>query len=209
MDQWTDQPRQRPEVEEAMTVNAAKHFIEDVGDEYYPTKRNWDYISGWLLNQGVPISRRNLMIAFRHLSDEGMLETEPTVETTYHDTPLTPERKGVKKVHAGPILRYDNEGQAASPLLREKPERLEELAGDKVAARLAEDQANREAAGKPGGEINPDFKTRFKQSLGANKRSSSQRMTQGHARAIISDRFPEMDTRSQEFSRKVAELINS
>lgn len=209
MDQWTDQPRQRPEVEEQMSIRAAQDFIEDAGDEYYPTEKNWDYISGWLFNQGVPISRRNLMIAFRHLSDEGMLETEPTVETTYHDTPLTPERKGVKRVHAGPVLRHDTESQAASQLLREKPERLAELAGNVVEKRLSEDAANREMAGKPGGEINPDFKTRFKQSLGANQRSSSQRMTQGHARAIISERFPEMDTRSQEFSRLVSELINS
>lgn len=205
MDQWSDQPRQSPEVEDAMNVNAARQFIEDAGDEYYPTEKNWDYISGWLFSQEVPITRRNLMIAFRHLSEQGVLESEPTTETTYHDTPLTPERRGVKKVHAGPVLKYDNEGQAASPLLREKPERLTELAGSVIERREAADRENRALAGAPGQKIPPEFKTKFNQSLNANRRSSFTRI--GEARAIIAERHPELNTRSQHFNRLVAELM--
>jgi hypothetical protein len=197
----SNNPRQRPDVEDVMATNAAKQFRADYPD-FYPSDRNAEIIKSFLEEKNVPVSRRNLGIAYECLRSR--LDTEPQQTVTHKTIRLTPSERGVQTIKSGLILRHDNEGVAGSELLREKPERLKELAGETLASRQAEDAANRELAGPAGSPVSKAMKIKWLQSLSANKRKNV-----GEARAYIAELHPTLDSRSQEFNRLVALLLNS
>ena len=70
--------RWSPEVEEQRDAYAAEQFVADT-PQFYRSPRNRDLLLGWLTEQGVPITFRNLTVAFRALLADGGLESCPTV----------------------------------------------------------------------------------------------------------------------------------
>ncbi|MGC1626996.1 MAG: hypothetical protein WA735_09035 [Candidatus Acidiferrales bacterium] len=67
------------EVEEQRDAYAAEQFVADT-PQFYRSPRNRDLLLGWLTERGVPITLRNLTVAFRVLLADGALESRPTVE---------------------------------------------------------------------------------------------------------------------------------
>jgi hypothetical protein len=71
--------RWSPEVEAQRDTYAAEQFVADT-PQFYRSPRNRDLMLGWLKEQSVPITRRNLTVAFRVLLADSVLESCPTVE---------------------------------------------------------------------------------------------------------------------------------
>ena len=86
--------RWSPEVEEQRDAYAAEQFVADT-PQFYRSARNRDLLLGWLAGQGVPITLRNLTVAFRVLLADGVLESRPTVQE--QPEPLDNSR-GVQKM---------------------------------------------------------------------------------------------------------------
>jgi hypothetical protein len=88
--------RWSPEVEAQRDTYAAEQFVADT-PQFYRSPRNRDLLLGWLTEQGVPITRRNLTVAFRVLLAGGVLESCPTVQE--QPQPLDTSR-GVQKMNS-------------------------------------------------------------------------------------------------------------
>jgi hypothetical protein len=86
--------RWSPEVEAHRDAYAAEQFVADT-PQFYRSPRNRDLLLGWLAGQGVPITRRNLAVAFRVLLADGVLDSRPTVQE--QPEPLDNSR-GVQKM---------------------------------------------------------------------------------------------------------------
>jgi hypothetical protein len=71
--------RWSPEVEAQRDTYAAERFVADT-PQFYRSPKNSELLLGWLAGQGVPITRRNLTVAFRVLLDDGVLDSCPTVQ---------------------------------------------------------------------------------------------------------------------------------
>jgi hypothetical protein len=94
--------RWSPEVEAHRDAYAAEQFVADT-PQFYRSPRNRDLLLGWLTEQGVPITRRNLTVAFRVLLADGVLESCPTVQT--QPEPLDNSR-GVKRMNSTVKLHH-------------------------------------------------------------------------------------------------------
>jgi hypothetical protein len=93
--------RWSPEVEAQRDTYAAQQFVEDT-PQFYRTPRNRDLLLGWLAEQEVPITRRNLTIAFRTLLADGVLEDEDGAISE----PLPPDNsRGVQKMNSTSTVR--------------------------------------------------------------------------------------------------------
>ena len=88
--------RWSPEVEEQRDAYAAEQFVADT-PQFYRSPRNRDLLLGWLTEQGVPITLRNLTVAFHVLLADGVLESRPTVEAQPQPQPPDNSR-GVQKM---------------------------------------------------------------------------------------------------------------
>lgn len=86
--------RWRPEVEAQRDAYAAEQFVADT-PQFYRSPINSELLLGWLAGQGVPITRRNLTVAYRVLLADGALESRSTVEA--QPEPLDNSR-GVQKM---------------------------------------------------------------------------------------------------------------
>src|ERR1700733_16166388 len=71
--------RWSPEVEAQRDTYAAEQFVADT-PQFYRSPKNSELLLGWLAGHGVPITFRNLTVAFRVLLADGVLESCPTVE---------------------------------------------------------------------------------------------------------------------------------
>jgi hypothetical protein len=93
LDQF-EEKRWRPEIEAHRDTYAAEQFFADT-PQFYRSPKNSELLLGWLAGQGVPITRRNLAVAFRVLLADGVLESCPTVQA--QSEPLDNSR-GVQKM---------------------------------------------------------------------------------------------------------------
>jgi hypothetical protein len=209
-DQWNDVPRQRPEIEAQLAKAAAIAFVQDC-PEFFCCENNWERILGLLRRDKVPISRRNLGLAYEALKDTGLFETGEGPELHYRTVKLSPEDAGVKKVYAEPKKNFDHEGLAETELLRENRSRREELgAGEVIANRLAADAANRTLAGEPGQPVSKEMKQKYKQSLGRTKTTfeDGKPARWSEARMEIRESRPDLNPESQTFNLEVHALLN-
>jgi hypothetical protein len=94
--------RWSPEVEAQRDTYAAERFVADT-PQFYRSPRNSELLLGWLAGQGVPITRRNLTVAFRVLLADGVLESLPTVQMPTE--PLDTSR-GVQKMNSTVKLHH-------------------------------------------------------------------------------------------------------
>jgi hypothetical protein len=94
--------RWRPEVEAQRDAYAAEQFVADT-PQFYRSPRNRDLLLGWLAGQGVPVTRRNLTVAFRVLLEDGALESRPTVQA--QSAPPDSSR-GVQKMNSTVKLNH-------------------------------------------------------------------------------------------------------
>ncbi len=86
--------RWSPEVEAQRDTYAAEQFVADT-PQFYRSPKNSELMLGWLAGQGVPITRRNLAVAFRVLLADGVLESCPTAQVQ----PEPPDNsRGVQKM---------------------------------------------------------------------------------------------------------------
>lgn len=225
LDQYSDQSISR-DLERILDQKGYEQFLEDVGNEYLNTRANASLIVSWLNDHGVPCSRRNCMVAYQELIEQGIFETNSAPEITYTKVPLTPEDRGVQKIHSGVVLRYDRGGMAESQLTRERPERLQELLGDTIDARQEEDTQNYRLVPLPktprvqGDQLPLNqlkksrqidltaLKEKYRASLNSNRRQPT---NMGLARATVSEWIEanglDIAPNSLEFNKLVAECI--
>jgi hypothetical protein len=94
--------RWSPEVEAQRDTYAAEQFVADT-PQFYRSPRNKDLLLGWLTERGVPITRRNLTVAFRVLLEDGVLESYPTVQ----EQPESPDNsRRVQKMNSTVKLHH-------------------------------------------------------------------------------------------------------
>jgi hypothetical protein len=94
--------RWSPEVEAHRDTYAAQQFVADT-PQFYRSPLNRDLLLGWLAGQRVPITFRNLTVAFRVLLADGVLESRPIVEA--QPEPLDNTR-GVQKMNSTVKLHH-------------------------------------------------------------------------------------------------------
>ena len=94
--------RWSPEVEAQRDTYAAEQFVADT-PQFYRSPKNSELMLGWLAGQGVPITRRNLAVAFRVLLADGVLESCPTAQV--QPEPLDNSR-GVQKMNSTVKLHH-------------------------------------------------------------------------------------------------------
>ena len=101
-----EKTRWTAEVELQRDTNAANQFLEK-HPEYFNSDANSETMLGWLKFQRVPVTVKNLTIAFRVLSADGNLETRPSIkaeiEPEHVDTTRRINKMDVKDTT---VLRY-------------------------------------------------------------------------------------------------------
>jgi len=94
--------RWSPEVEAHRDAYAAEQFVADT-PRFYCSPKNSELLLGWIAGHGVPITRRNLTVAFRVLLADGVLESRPTVQ----EQPAPPDNsRGVQKMNSTVKLHH-------------------------------------------------------------------------------------------------------
>ena len=75
-DRFEDDPACAPEVEQTRREYAVQQFFEDLGDEWFAGTDDCNAITlrNYLAVLERPVTRRNLMIAWRELNEGGFLE---------------------------------------------------------------------------------------------------------------------------------------
>jgi hypothetical protein len=184
--------------------------------EYPNTKRNNDLLQSFLQDrpEPLPLSLRNLEIAYYALGDDGQLE--PAIpQVTYTEVPRD-KRHGITRADQTVRLRFDTGNMAQSQLTRELPERREELLGDVIARRQFQDGINRAKAGEIGKPINAEFKEQYRRSLREHRKTAEGAATMGYAprdyyvacEAVLKE-HPEMNQNSITFSNLVRSKLEA
>jgi hypothetical protein len=94
--------RWSPEVEAQRDTYAAEQFVADT-PQFYRSPKNSEQLLGWLKGHGVPITRRNLTVAFRVLLEDGALESRPIAQ----EQPQPPDNsRGVQKMNSTVKLHH-------------------------------------------------------------------------------------------------------
>jgi hypothetical protein len=186
-----EKTRWTAEVEQQRDLNAANQFLSE-HPQYFNSDANSAAMLGWLKFQRVPVTVKNLTIAFRVLSADGKLET-PSV----HQVDIEPETvdtaQGITKteVKGTTVLRYK---AADTPLNRQLVDR---------------DYASRQALCRIGD--NPK-----KTALGAMHRQSlrdeheskdNASYLEARQQAVLQN--PRLRKDSIEMNRKITEILNS
>ena len=184
-----EETRWSAEVEQQRDLNAVNQFLGE-HPVYFDSEANGATIFGWLRFQRVPVTVKNLAVAFRVLSAEEKLETRPVQET---ESEIVNTTRGINKmdVKDTTIIRYRVED---TPLNRKLVER---------------DYASRQALCRIGD--NPK-----KTALGAMHRKSLQdeheprdsgAYLKARQQAILQN--PHLRRDSVEMNRKITEILNS
>ncbi|HUC42242.1 MAG TPA: hypothetical protein VL913_00720 [Candidatus Micrarchaeaceae archaeon] len=184
--------------------------FRDLHPEYPNTKRNNELLQSFLQDRDepLPLSLRNLEIAYYALRDDGQLE--PAIpQVTYTEVPRD-KRHGITRADQTVRLRFDTGNMAQSQLTRELPERREELLGDVIARRQFQDGVNRARAGEIGKPINPDFKEQYRRSLREHSKTQRNKPTLGYNAAefyaacdAVLKEHPEINQQSITFNNLV------
>jgi hypothetical protein len=114
-----EETRWSPEVEMQRDSNAANQFLAEHPD-YFNSDANGAAILSWLKFQQVPVSVKNLEIAFRVLSADGKLESFPVQIDSEPETVDTTRGLNKMDVKDTTIIRYRVED---TPLNRKLVER--------------------------------------------------------------------------------------
>ena len=146
---WTD------DVEAERAANASRTFMEDHPD-FYASSANADALVAWLDRQRVPITRRNLAVAYRVLDGEGKLERHPVQQV---DSEPIDTSRGVQKLDTTVVLRHTiaDTAENRAALVEELSQRREwagPIGSDPKKSTLAEDHRkilNETAAQKTSG----------------------------------------------------------
>jgi hypothetical protein len=78
---------------------------------YFPSTKNGERMIGWCKSRGVPLTRWNLTLAFRDLSEEGQLEAAPPTPL-----PVVDKMAGVTLVREDALLEYQTPSDEATAL---------------------------------------------------------------------------------------------
>jgi hypothetical protein len=99
-----EETRWSAEVEQQRDLNAVNQFLGE-HPVYFDSEANGATIFGWLRFQRVPVTVKNLAVAFRVLSAEEKLETRPVQET---ESEIVNTTRGINKmdVKDTTIIRY-------------------------------------------------------------------------------------------------------
>jgi hypothetical protein len=187
-----EKTRWSPEVELQRDSNAATQFLAE-HPQYFNSDNNSAAMLGWLKFQRVPVTMKNLTVAFRVLSAEGKLETYPVEETEPESTETVDTTRGITKfaVKDTTVIRYQ---APDTPLNRQL---------------VGRDYASRQALCRIG---NDPKKT----ALGAMHRKSLQDEHESRdnaayleARQKVILQNPHLRKDSIEMNRKITEILNS
>ena len=202
-----------PETAQQRRDSAVAQFLQDAGDTFFAGTNNCNarWINGFLEQQQVPVTLRNLQIAHRFLSDTNRLEKPFDNQYTIHPVPDKPGQaqkyKGtehnVKKILSTVVIRHSPLGPAERQLIGERPERMDEIGGEKLRAFAAERQRLNQSSpiGQP---VSPSLKAEYRKSLADEHNRQGLPRRWAEARCVIALNFPEVKRDSQRFNELVA-----
>jgi hypothetical protein len=78
---------------------------------YYACPKNSELLLGWCKSRGVPLTRWNLTLAFRELSEEGQLEATPPAAA-----PVVDKNRGIIEVRTDTLMQYETPSAEAAAL---------------------------------------------------------------------------------------------
>jgi hypothetical protein len=203
-DRFEDDPPRAPDVEQTRREYAVQQFFADLGDDWFA---GMDDSNAIMLRQYLemldrPVTRRNLMIAWRELNEGGFLEKP--FDPQYRSVFVPDVRRGAKTITSTLApARHSPLNQAECQLIGERPERLEELGGAKLRAFAAERKRLNKLSeiGKP---VSHSLKAEYKQSLATEHSKQGLPKRWAEARAVIALNYPAIKRDSAEFNQLVA-----
>jgi hypothetical protein len=183
-----------------------QQFFADLGDDWFAgtNDSNAVMLRQYLGMLDRPVTRRNLMIAWRELNEGGFLEKP--FDNKYTVTYVPDKRRGAKLIATTLKTKFSPLNTAEIQLIAERPERLEEIGGAKLRAFAAERQRLNQmsAIGQP---VSPSLKTAYRQSLADEHNRQGLPKRWAEARAVISLNYPSVKRDSARFNELVvAEL---
>jgi len=184
-----EETRWSAEVEQQRDLNAVNQFLGE-HPVYFDSEANGATIFGWLRFQRVPVTVKNLAVAFRVLSAEEKLETRPVQET---ESEIVNTTRGINKmdVKDTTIIRYRVED---TPLNRKLVER--DYAARQQLCRIG-DNPKKTALG-----------AMHRQSL-QDEHESRDNAAYLEARQKVILHNPHLRKDSIEMNRKITEILNS
>ncbi len=205
-DRFEDNPPCAPEVEQTIRERAVEQFYEDAGDEWFAGTDDCNAITlrNYLAVLERPVTRRNLMIAWRELNEGGFLEKP--FDNQYRSVFVPDQRRGAKKVLSTLVTKHSPLNEAERQLISERPERLEELGGAKLRAFALERQRLNKLSpiGKP---VSGDLKAEYRKSLADEHSKQGLPKRWAESRALVRLHRPELKPESAEFNREVAKKV--
>jgi hypothetical protein len=205
-DRFEDDPRCAPSVEQTRRQYAVQQFFADLGDDWFA---GTDDCNAVMLRQYLemldrPVTRRNLMIAWRELNEGGFLEKP--FDNKYTVTHVPDKRRGAKLIATTLKTTFSPLNMAEVQLIAERPERLEEIGGAKLRAFAAE-RARLNALSEIGKPVSPALKTAYRQSLAQEHNKQGLPKRWAEARAFVRLHKPELKPDSAAFNAEVAKKV--
>jgi hypothetical protein len=210
LDEFVDQAVS-PQTEAVLAVKGVEQFCEtEEGREYlenYASGENEDRLLNWTVREAVPVTKRNLQIAFRELVECGQLVRKP--EYTFDNPQYTPAPRdkyaGITRFKSTVVLRHPIGNDAQRQLVGERPERLQEILGDDIAAYEAE-LFRVQKLSTPGAPVSSELKQEYQQSLRKERKAAKKvdnEMLKA-ARVAVLEENPELDINSAPFRKAVS-----
>ena len=205
-DRFEDDPPCAPDVEQTRRQYAVQQFFADCGDEWFA---GTDDCNAIMLRQYLevldrPVTRRNLMIAWRELNENGFLEKP--FDNKYTVTYVPDKRRGAELVTSTLKTKHSPLNTAEIQLIAERPERLNEIGGAKLRAFAAERQRLSQLSpiGQP---VSGALKTTYRQSLAQEHNKQGLPKRWAEARALVRLHRPELKPESAAFNAEVAKKV--
>jgi hypothetical protein len=205
-DRFEDDRPCAPDVEQTRREYAVQQFVADLGDDWFAGSddSNAIMLRQYLEMLDRPVTRRNLMIAWRELNEGGFLEKP--FDNKYTVTHVPDNRRGARLIATTLKTKFSPLNMAEVQLIAERPERLEEIGAAKLRAFAAE-RARLNTSSEIGKPVSPALKTAYRQSLAQehNKQGLPQRWAE--ARALVRLHRPELKPESAAFNAEVAKKV--
>ena len=184
-----EKTRWSPEVEVQRDSNAATQFLAE-HPQYFNSDDNSKTMLGWLKFQQVPVTLKNLSVAFWVLSAEGKLETRPVQETEPEPVDTT---RGINKmdVKDTTILRYR---AIDTPLNRQLVDR--DYASRQALCRIGDNPKNTALGAMHRQSLRDEHESR-----------DNTAYLEARQQAILQN--PHLKKESVEMNRKITEILNS
>lgn len=206
-DRFEDDPPCAPEVERTRRQYAVQQFFVDCGDEWFAGTDDCNAITlrNYLEVLERPVTRRNLMIAWRELNEGGFLEKP--FDDEYTVTYVPDKRRGAKLVTNTLKTKFSPLNTAEVQLIAERPERLEEIGGAKLRAFAAE-RARLNASSEIGKPVSHSLQSAYRQSLADEHSKQGLPKRWAESRALVRLHRPDLKPESAEFNREVAKKVS-